>query len=253
VITTARSGGDRRIDLCDAGRTGALISEIAPDVVIHAAGLTDVDLCEREPAAAIAVNRDATANIAAALPVNARLVSLSTDQVYPDTPGPHAEEGSAPVNVYGRSKLAGEQAALVHAGALVLRTNFFGDSQRPDRQSLSDFVTQNLTGRRPVTLFSDLKFSPLHMTTLAALIIELVDRGITGVYNAGCNRGTSKAEFGLAVARHRGLQTETVTIGSSTSIPGRAKRAKDLRMSVSRLEIAFGRPMPTLEEEIAKL
>jgi dTDP-4-dehydrorhamnose reductase len=253
VTTTARSGGDRCCDLTDRAAVRSLLSETTPDIVVHAAGLTDVDGCERQPDLAFAVNRDAGANIVAGLPSSARIVFVSTDQVYPDIPGPHAEGMAAPVNVYGRSKLAGEQAILQHPGALVLRTNFFGASRRENRASLSDFVIRSLTERQNVTFFSDILFSPLHMATLGALVTELADRGVTGVFNAGCRRGASKADFALAVARHKGLQTETSRIGSSTAMPDRAPRPTDMRMSVERIEQALGRPMPTLDQEVAKL
>lgn len=253
VTTTARSGGDRRCDLTDRAAVRALLFDVAPDIVVHAAGLTDVDRCEREPDEAMGVNRDTGANIAGALSPSAHIVFVSTDQVYPDIPGPHAEDAVAPVNVYGRSKLAGEQAVLRHPGALVLRTNFFGPSRREGRASLSDFVIRSLTARQNATFFSDILFSPLHMTTLAGLVVEAVERGLTGVFNAGCRDGASKADFAMSVARHKGLQTGTSRVGASTVMPDRAPRPRDMRMAVGRIEQAIGRPMPTLDEEVAKL
>jgi dTDP-4-dehydrorhamnose reductase len=253
VTTTARSGGDRRCDLTDRAAVRALLSETTPDIVVHAAGLTDVDGCERNPGLAFGVNRDAGANIVASLPSSASIVFVSTDQVYPDIPGPHAEDAVGPVNVYGQSKLAGEQAVLQHPGALVLRTNFFGPSRREGRASLSDFVIRSLTERKNATFFSDILFSPLHMATLGALVVEAAEHGVTGVFNAGSRNGASKADFALTVARHKGLQTETSRIGSSTVMPDRAPRPKDMRMAVERIERTLGRPMPTLDEEVAKL
>lgn len=253
VITTARSSGDRRCDLKDGGAVRSLLADTSPDVVVHAAGLTDVDQCERDPDEAFAVNRDAAAHLATALPRQARILFVSTDQVYPDTPGLHAEEPVAPVNVYGKSKREGELAVLAHPGALVLRVNFFGPSRRAGRASISDFVIRSLREGRQVTLFSDILFSPLHMATLGTLAVEMAERAITGVFNAGCRNGVSKADFALAVARHKGLQTRTAQIGSSAVMPDRAPRPKDMRMDVSRIETVLGRPMPTLDEEVAKL
>lgn len=253
VITTARSSGDRRCDLKEGGAVRSLLADTSPDVVVHAAGLTDVDQCERDPDEAFAVNRDAAAHLAAALPQQARIVFISTDQVYPDTPGPHAEEVVAPVNVYGKSKRDGERAMLAHPGALVLRVNFFGPSRRAGRASISDFVIRSLSEGRQVTLFSDILFSPLHMATLGALTAEMAQRAIFGIFNAGSRNGTSKADFALAVARHKGLQTKTSRIGTSAVMPERAPRPRDMRMDVSRIEAVLGRPMPTLEEEVAKL
>ncbi len=239
-------------DLTDAAAVRQAIGALAPDLVVHAAALTDVDACERAPAVADAVNHMATANVAAALPKGAGMILLSTDQVYPDRPGPHREDGAAPVNAYGRSKLAGEAAALAD-GALVLRTNGFGPSRTLGRQSISDFVILNLAAHRPIQLFRDISFSPLHFATLATLAVQLWRAGATGVVNLGCRDGTSKRDFAIAVAARFGLSTAMATDADGAILPGRAPRPRDMRMDTARAEALLGYPMPTLTEEIAKL
>ena len=230
------------------------VGEIGPDIVIHAAALTDVDRCEREPEAADRINRTVVNNLVDALPRNCRLVHISTDQVYPDGSGPYREGAEEPVNIYGRSKLAGERAALRHPDTLVLRTNLFGPSRTPGRQSLSDFVAESLAAGRATTLFRDVLFSPLHMATLARVTMEAVLVGeLRGIYNLGSRDGMSKRDFGLAVATHLGLSTATVRDGLSTKVPARAPRPLDLRLDVRRIEAALGRRMSTLQEEIEKL
>jgi dTDP-4-dehydrorhamnose reductase len=252
VRVVARHGGEA-CDLTDRNAVGRLFARLRPRLVVHAAAMTNVDACETAPAVAIRVNELASANVAATLSADAVLVYISTDQVYPDVPGPHREGSEAPVNVYGRSKLAGERATLARERTLVVRTNLFGPSRSAGRQSLSDFLTERLGEREPVTLFRDSWFSPLHMTTLASLVFELAHRNLRGIYNVGCRAGASKAEFGLMIARHLGLPTDTAAVGDSSAITGRAPRPHDLRLDVSRVETALGRVMPTLAEEVSKL
>lgn len=249
----SRGGVDHACDLADGAAVRDLLDDLRPAVVIHAAAATNVDECERNPDAANRANRIVTANLVTALGPESRLVYISTDQVYPDTPGPHREGDEAPVNVYGTTKLAGEIEALRHPRALVVRTNLFGPSRTPGRASLSDFVIDNLRAQRPVTFFRDVLFSPLHMKTLAELTFSLVEGGLVGVYNLGSRDGMSKRDFGFALAARFGLPTDTVTEGKSTNRPGHAPRPLDLRLDVRRIEAALGRRMPTLEEEIAKL
>lgn len=250
VTAIARSDGPLPVDLAERPAVRAALQQLRPDVVVHAAGYTDVDGCERDPKWAERSNHLSAANLAAELPAGASLVYISSDQVYPAMPGPHREGSEAPVNEYGRSKLAGELAALAHPSALVLRTNFFGASRTPGRSSLSDFVADNLRARRPTPLFRDVMFSPLHMTTLATLVFELLDKRVRGVFNAGSREGASKRDFGLMVAAQMCLQTDTAQDTASTSLANRARRATDLRMDVSRLEAALGRRLPTLSAEI---
>jgi dTDP-4-dehydrorhamnose reductase len=253
VIATARNGGDIRADLRSRDDTSRLIEAASPDAVIHAAALTDVNQCEASPQQAFESNALATQHLATHLPEGCHLIYLSTDQVYPDTAGPHREGSEAPVNSYGRTKLTGEWAARLHGRSCVLRTNFFGPSDHPDRTSISDFMTLAFSEGRPVTLFRDVLFSPLHMATLCDLLLRTLQVRLTGVFNAGSRDGMSKADFGLRIAALLGAKTDNAVIGESTALRGRAPRPRDLRMDVGRLEAALGIVMPTFDHEINKL
>lgn len=253
VVRSARTGGALQADLTDPRDTRRLVDEVRPDLVLNCAAMTNVDACEAAPQAALALNRDGVAHLAAALPADAQLVQFSTDQVYPDDHGPHREGSEAPVNVYGRSKLAGEAAALRRQNSLVLRVNFFGPSLTAGRASFSDWIIESLRSRTPISIFTDSLFSPLHLRTLAETVRALIERGARGVFNLGCRAGASKCEFALAIARHLNLPGDRATPALSSSLPGRAPRPGDLRMDVGRVEAALGSAMPTLEQEIAKL
>lgn len=253
VAGAARGGTDHDCNLEDSSEVRRLIQTVRPDVVLHAAALTNVDGCEEAPAAAEQANVQATRNLATALPEAARLVYISTDQVYPDHPGLKREGEEAPVNIYGRSKLAGELAARVRPNSLILRCNMFGPSRTPGRRSFSDWIIDGLRRGDPMTLFTDVLFSPLQFSTLAALTLECVARGIHGTFNMGARNGTSKRDFAVMIARHLGLSLAHARDGLSTAVATRAPRPLDLRMDVSRLEAALGRPMPTLQEEVNRL
>jgi dTDP-4-dehydrorhamnose reductase len=252
VTTTGRRGGDHPCDLTDASAVADLLAAAAPDAIVHAAALTDVDRCESEPGAAEALNVTATRHLVQGAG-GALIVQVSTDQVYDGAAAPHVEARVGPVNVYGRTKLAGEDAVRQHPRHLVLRTNVFGPSRTPGRASLSDFVTDGLREGRPITLFTDLRFSPLLLPTVARHVARSVASGLTGTYNLGSRDGMTKHEFGMAVAEELGLRTDTATAAPSTSVDGRAPRPSDLRLDVSAFEAATGTKLPTLRSEIARL
>lgn len=253
AIGTGRRATQHSCDLTSLRDVEALIADVTPDMVIHAAAMTNVDWCEKDPKTAFAINGEATENLAKALPSKVRMIYISTDQVYPDQMGPHAEEAAAPINVYGSSKLAGENSVVTRPGSLVVRTNIFGATRTSERQSLSDFVLDNIAGEKPFTLFEDSFFSPLHMSTLATLIFELIDASATSIVNLGSRSGMSKKEFGLAVARQKELKPRNARFGRSSDMPNRAPRPSDLRLDVTRAEMILGRKMPQLEDEIRKL
>ena len=253
VVTTARRDGDVRCDLTAADAVNALVTEVRPDVVVHAAALTDVDACERCPDAATASNVGTTERLVAVLPPGTRLVLLSTDQVYRDVAGPHPESDVGPVNVYGRTKLAAESEALRRDESLVLRVNFFGPSRTAGRTSLSDVVIDRVSSGEGMTGFSDLLFSPLHMVTLSDMVTTAIGIRLTGTFNVGSRDGSTKLDFARAVARQQGLDPGLVRAGCSAEVATRAPRPHDVRMDVTHLEHALAITMPTLDEEIAKL
>ncbi|ODT38634.1 MAG: dTDP-4-dehydrorhamnose reductase [Lautropia sp. SCN 70-15] len=120
--------GRGRADLAAPATLAALVESVRPQVIVNAAAYTAVDRAEQEPALADTINREAPGALAAAARrVGALLVHYSTDYVF-DGGGdaPRREDARvAPVNAYGRSKLAGERA-IANAGGdwLVLRTSW---------------------------------------------------------------------------------------------------------------------------------
>ena len=253
VVTVGRHSGDYQCDMTDPGAVRDLIARVKPRKVVHCAAMTDVDQCEGRPEMAERQNCYAVANVVEAMDGNGGLVLISTDQVYPDEPGPQCEGMENPVNVYGRTKLAGEREALQHSESLILRVNFFGASRTQGRLSLSDWLINNLRSEQEITLFSDSYFSPLHLSTLADTIVASMTKGLSGVFNLGSREGASKADFCLSVAQRLGLSTHKAKTGPSLDMQGRAPRPLDLRMDVSKIEEALAIRMPSLDEEIAKL
>jgi len=253
VIKTSRKKSDYNCELSHEGSVKKMMSEINPDVVIHAAGLTSIEECENDFISANMSNHKSTANIVKYIKHSTKLVVISTDQVYPDKPGLHSEDNTSPVNNYGITKLAGELSTNFHDNTLILRVNIFGPSLTNGRFSIDDFIINSIKKKKDIVLFSDVFFSPLHMSTLSSLIFKMIDKDLTGIFNIGCREGMSKADFGFAVIKHMGLSTNTVKVGISDSFVKRVKRPHDMRMDVSRIERVLGIRMPTLLQEIEKL
>ena len=117
---------DLDVDITDPRAVDACVAGARPEAVFHLAAWTDVDGAEEHEADALVVNGAGTANVArAAARAGAALVVVSTDYVFDGTSSPYAEDASvAPIGAYGRTKLAGEQAALAEhpTGTRIART-----------------------------------------------------------------------------------------------------------------------------------
>jgi len=133
VVRTCEAAGDdviacdrARLDLTDRDAVYAAITSSQPDIVIHAGAWTAVDACESDTERAFLTNAVATGWVAdACRRTDAHLVFVSTDYVFDGTkPEPYQEwDRPNPQSVYGRSKLAGEEAVAAHApGAAIVRT-----------------------------------------------------------------------------------------------------------------------------------
>lgn len=198
--------GRERLDMADPERLATAVREARPALVINAAALHLVDVCEADFAQALAVNAVAVQALArAAEAVGARFVTVSTDYAFDGARRePYRESDAAnPLQCYGISKVAGERAALTAhpEGATVIRTcGLYGDP--PSRQK-GNFVVNRLReaeGRARLEVGSDLTCTPTSAVDLAAATIRLAETGApAGLYhltNAGsCDWATFTAEI----------------------------------------------------------
>ena len=161
-------------DLVGAERAVAAVRGAAPDVVIHAQALSDVDRCELEPQAARTQNVDTTAHVVGALEAlpSCGLVYVSTDYVFDGAKGsPYDEEDEPhPLGVYGSTKLAAERLVLGRPRSVVVRTStLFGSG----RMNFCDHLVAQLRAGAPVEAFTDQVTSPTYAEDLAEGIRDL--------------------------------------------------------------------------------
>jgi len=250
---------DPGTDLClepsDRDAVAAAMTRHRPSAVINLVAATNVDQCEVQTELAWRANTGVVAAITEGMlalgndPASRpHLVHISTDQVY-DGPGPHTEDEVHPINVYGRSKYAGELLAA-RVGATILRSNFYGRSRCAARVSFSDWLVRSLREKTPITVFDDVKFSAIHIDTLCDFIARSIKLRPTGTFNAGCRDGISKAGFALGLASALNLPTGNVKVGTSADKALKARRPLDMTLQVARLEAALDLQCPNMLKEI---
>ena len=196
----------------------AKIAATHPDLVIHAAGFSDVDGCEQDPETAFQVNAQATSRVAeGAVRAGARLVYISTDYVFDGKKGEPYTEGDpvGPLNVYGCSKLMGEQEALKTCPrAIIVRTSWLYGVHGKNfvKTILSLAVTQP-----EVRVVEDQRGSPTYARHLAQVVAGLIRSDVTGVIHAGGEGECSRYEFAKAIRQEAGLQCRVVPISTAES------------------------------------
>ena len=250
VLRQGRGDGvEHQINPVSLNEVRGLVYATRPEIVVNLNALTDVDACEVAPAGAYTANCKTVEVVAQATKdSDVYLIHISTDQVYSGL-GPHEEDFPLPCNVYGLTKYCGE-LHLSNRNACVLRTNFVGRSCSPSRRGFTDWIYSTLAVGDPITLFDDVQFSAMHMGVIGDVLLQLLGRQPTGVFNLGSRDGVSKAAFALAFAKLLELDTARATIGKLADKALKAARPLDMSMSVARLESALDLTLPSMEETI---
>jgi len=228
---------------------------IKPDLVVHTAGMTNVDQCEAFPELANKINYEAAKFVSdVCLKNNIDLIFISTDHLF-DGSVPNVSENHVknPLNCYGRTKSLGEDYILLNnPNALIIRTNFYGWGTSY-RQSFSDFVIDNLRKEKNIILFNDVFYTPILIETLVETVMELYYNNATGIFNVVGKSRVSKLEFGLALAKVFGLNLDLIKEGSIKGNKELVKRPKDLSLSNSKANRFLKKEIVNLSDQIARL
>jgi dTDP-4-dehydrorhamnose reductase len=207
----------------------ALLDRDRPEVVVHAAAWTDVDGCAREPDLAMRRNGEATRVIAEACAARGLdLLVISTNEVFDghrtDGQGYLPSDAVAPVNPYGRSKLAGEEGArrayegLAGPQLAIVRTAWLFGPGAPDfpRKILAAADRASAT-HEPLPVVGDEWGSPTYAADLAEAIVELIGSGeVAGVHHVVNGSFATRADWARDVVSRAGLAVGIRDVSSAT-------------------------------------
>ncbi|MFJ8364555.1 SDR family oxidoreductase [Streptomyces sp. NPDC093984] len=207
-----------RLDLRDAGRLDAVMAEVSPHLVVNASSHK----------ADWAVTAAGPVRLAmAAAKHGSRLVHVSSDAVFSGA-RVHYDETCLPdpVTPYGAAKAAAETGVLiVHPGAVVARTSLIiGHGRSVHERAVHELAAGTSDG----VLFTDDIRCPVHVEDLAAALLELASREVSGIHHLAGPDALSRHELGILIARRDGLDTSRLPEGLRvhSTLPG----ALDVRL-----------------------
>ena len=259
VLTVLRERGtdflgvsSKELDITDRDAVLKVILDYHPDAVLHFASYTKVDLAEDEPERCMRVNADGTRNIALACrETGTKLLYVSTDFVFSGTGKTpwETDAPTGPLNVYGRSKLAGEQAVQeLLERYYIVRTSWLVGAHGTNFVKTILHLAENHDCLRVV---DDQIGSPTFTADLAPLLCRMIETEKYGVYHATNDGFCSRAELAEAVFRLSGKRV-TVHRVSSEAYGARAVRPKNSRLSKASLDAAGFSRLPGWEESLAR-
>ena len=232
-----------------------------PDVIVNAVAYTNVDKAESEPDIARRVNADSVGEIAhEAKKLGALLVHYSTDYVFDGAKGsPYVEtDAPNPINVYGKTKLAGEEAAAEAGRYLVLRTSWmYSQRQHNFAKSVLEWVRQFQSGKNCY----DHVGSPTWARSLSDVTAQLLARldfnhvnEIQGIYHLAGEGSASRYQFAAYLLKcdpyqEQWVMTELVT-ARSDEFPTAALRPTNTGLDINRFSSVYGLRLPFWKDAV---
>ena len=248
----AKGASRSDFSLTDFAAMRRFVEAHRPTAIIHCAAYTAVDKAEDEPELCREVNAAATGELAhLAKEIGAKFLYISTDYVFPGTGEDfyEPEDKKAPCNVYGESKLLGEEAAREALEDLfIVRISWvFGENGKNFIKTMLRLAETH----EELSVVGDQIGSPTYTRDLARLLADMIETRKYGVYHA-TNEGTcSWAELAAEALRCAGKKTRVKAI-KTEEYPTKAQRPKNSRLSKKCLDDAGFSRLPDWRDAVAR-
>jgi dTDP-4-dehydrorhamnose reductase len=218
------------IDIASQDAVSAVLDVVAPEVLINTAAMHHVEKCETDPERAYAVNAMGARNLAIACrDRGALLIHVSTDYVFDGAKGsPYVEtDGTCPLNIYGRTKLAGEEFVKgIASRYFIVRTSaLYGKSQCRAKGGLNfvELMLKLAKERDELRVVDNEVVSPTSTAELATHIVSLTRFEGYGLYHATADGSCSWYQFAQTILSIAGIKTRVV-VAAPGDFPSKVPR-----------------------------
>ena len=241
------------LDITDATSVESVVARVKPAVILNCAAYNLVDKAEKDRDAAFWVNAEGPKNLAeAARKQGARLVHFGSDYVFDgrkETGLYDEDDVTGPLNEYGRSKLAGEQAVrdVLGQDALVLRLSWvFGSG----KQNFIRKFLERAAGEEVLRVTCDEFSVPTWTGTVVDVVMQALDQGLSGLYHLTNSGYCSRYEWAKHILRVQGVERFIRPVSMAAfSLP--AQRPGFSAMSNQRIGKTLGVDIPSWEDAVA--
>ena len=192
-----------QLDITSKSDVKSLVSSFRPDIILNAAAMTNVDACESDREAAWRANVVAVENLVeVARRIQAKLIHISTDYIFDGKNGPYKEDDRPnPINYYGKTKLAGENA--IRSGGLpfvILRTiDLYGTGVNV-KNNFALWVINNLREGKAIRCVDDQIGNPTYVGDLASAVEKTIVQNKEGIYHVCGAEPISRYDFAVTAA-----------------------------------------------------
>ncbi len=233
------------LDITQPGHVEKVVQAFQPDIIINCAAYTRVDDCEKEKELPFAINATGAGHLAeSANKIGTKLIHFSTDYIFDGTKkSPYLEDDSPhPINVYGMSKLEGEQNIRKQTdNHLIIRTQWlYGDGGNHFVKTILKLSME----RDSIKVVKDQIGSPTWTEDLANATIELIKMKCIGTYHVVNSGECSWYDFACQITKDAGFNIRVIPC-TSAEFPRPAKRPAYSVLSTKKVEAVLGKHLPT--------
>ena len=238
-----------QLDITRRGDVRSLVSSFQPDVILNAAARTDVDWCEEHREEAWGTNTVGVENlIDAAKKVRARLIHVSSDYVFDGKGGPYREEDRPnPINYYGKTKLASENALRVSGlGYAIIRAMVMYGAGIDVKENFALWAVRRLHRGQRIRCATDQVSNPTSVTDLAFAVVRAFESREDGLFHVCGSDRLSRYEFAAQIADVFGYDPRLIEPVTTEELSQSARRPAAIGYITLKAETVLGvRPMGT--------
>lgn len=229
-----------QFDISDKNRVEEAFKKVNPEVVVHAAALTDVDKCEINKELAWKINVEGTINIVEAIKSShAFLVYISTDYVFNGETGNYKEtDRPDPINYYGLTKLKAEEVIdnLINECCIARGSIIYGSTPAAGKVNFALWVLNKLKRNEQIKIVTDQWNSPSLNTNLADMTLEIIERKLTGTFHLSGATRINRYDFAKLIAQTFNLDTNLMNPSTSAEFSWAAKRPRDSSLNTAKAQ-----------------
>lgn len=245
----------REMDVTDAVQVDEVLTEVKPEVIIHAAAMTNVDQCEMEKDACWKLNVTAVEIlIAACKKHNIFLEHVSTDFIFDGTSGPYKEEDEPnPISFYGWSKYAAEKAVM-HSDiqwAIARTVLVYGIAHDMSRSNIILWVKKSLEEGKAIKVVTDQFRTPTLAEDLAMGCYLIADQRAEGVFHISGEDFLTPYEMAIMAADYFSLDKSLISPTDASSFTQPARRPPRTGFDLKKSRNILGYEPHTFREGIA--
>lgn len=235
----------REMDIANALEVFAVMSQEKPDVVVHAAAMTQVDDCELRPQHCERINVQGTSQVLTdAETFSSHFIYISTDFVFDGEQGNYAEEDDTkPISLYGFTKLQAESMVQTSTipFAIVRTCLVYGNLLKGTRSNIVSWVKDSLEQGKTIQVVSDHVRTPTYVEDLAKGIALIIEKKATGIYHISGKDWLTPYDIALKTAAKYNLDAgKIVKVDAATfKQPGRRPMKTGFVIEKARRELGF--------------